>query len=82
MATSTIKTATNSDIEALKKQQAEYEKQLAQQRKEIERLAKKSTSSRSNKTSPLEKTVNSALTSIGRELGRNIVRSIFGTRKK
>ena len=53
-----------------------------EQRKEIERLAKKSTSSRSNKTSPLEKTVNSALTSIGRELGRNIVRSIFGTRKK
>lgn len=68
--------------EALRKQQAEYEKQLAQQRKEIERLAKKSSSSRSNKTSPLEKTVNSALTSIGRELGRNIVRSIFGTRKK
>jgi len=77
--------------EAQAKQQAEYEKKIAQQQKEIERLEKKAynqkttrrtTSSRRRTTNPLEKTVNSALNTIGRELGKNIVRSIFGTRKR
>lgn len=78
----------NAQKEAQAKQNAEYEKQLAKQQKEIEKLKKQKTSSSRRttssrrKTNPLEKTVNSALNTIGREIGKNIVRSIFGTRKK
>lgn len=79
--------------EAQEKQQAEYQKQLEKQQKELERQqrqldrqrtsTRRTTSSRSrSKTNPIEKTVNTTLNTIGREVGKQIVRSIFGTRKK
>lgn len=44
---------------------------------------KKTTTTRSrSKKSPLERTLDSALNTIGRELGKQITRTIFGTRKR
>ena len=63
-------------ISAANAETAEAEKK-EQEKKEKEKEEKKKTSSK-KKTTLLEKTVNSTFTSMGRELGRKIVRGIFG----
>jgi len=60
------------------RREAEWERKLAQSRKPTTR--KKTTSSR-KKQSPLEKAVNSAANTIGREMGKRIVRGLFGNAK-
>ena len=60
------------------RREAEWERKLVQSRKPTTR--KKTTSSR-KKQSPLEKAVNSAANTIGREMGKRIVRGLFGNAK-
>ena len=67
-----ISAANAETAEAEKKEQEKKEKEKEEKEKE-----KKKTSSK-KKTTLLEKTVNSTFTSMGRELGRKIVRGIFG----
>ena len=56
----------------------------AEKEKEKEKSAKKPAPRKSSgrKTSTAEKALNSAVTSMSRELGKQIVRGLFGTRKK
>ena len=63
---------------------AEKEKEKAAKEKEKEKAAKKPAPRKSSgrKTSTAEKALNSAVTSMSRELGKQIVRGLFGTRKK
>ncbi len=60
------------------RREKEWERKLAQSRKPTTR--KKTTSSR-KKTTPLEKAVNSAANTVGREIGKRIVRGLFGNAK-
>ena len=60
--------------------EAEEKKQEKERQAQEKAKAKKKTSSR--KTSVLGKTVNSAASSIGREIGRNLIRGLFGTLKR
>ena len=62
------------EAEAKAKEKAEKEKEKAK--------AKKKTSSGHKKTSTLEKTVNTAANTIGREIGKKIVRGLFDILKK
>ncbi len=78
-------------LAAEEKQRALEEKQKAAERRQLEaeiraqerEKAKKKTSSASRKkTSSFEKAANSAMSSIGREVGRQLVRGFFGNLKK
>ena len=69
----------------------EAEEQAKKAAKEKERTAKRSTSSRSTSSrssssrktqSALNKTINSAANTIGRELGKQFIRGLFGTLKR
>ncbi|MBP1556717.1 MAG: DUF853 family protein [Oscillospiraceae bacterium] len=69
----------------------EAEEQAKKAAKEKERAAKRSTSSRSTSSrssssrktqSALNKTINSAANTIGRELGKQFIRGLFGTLKR
>ena len=60
------------------RREKEWERKLAQSRKPTTR--KKTTSTR-KKANPLEKAVNSAANTVGRELGKRIVRGLFGNAK-
>ena len=70
--------------------QEAWEKEQAQKEKERERARKASsgrkTSSSRKRQSPLEKAVNKTISStantIGRELGKQIIRGLFGTKKR
>ena len=68
-----IISANNAEAEKI----AEQEKKEKEKEKEKAKEEKKKTSTK-KKTSLLEKTINSTVTSMGRELGRKIVRGIFG----
>ena len=59
-------------------EQAEAEKKEAEKKAKEKEKAKKKTSSGRKKKSILEKTVSSTANTIGREIGRQIVRGIFG----
>ena len=61
------------------RREKEWERKLAQSRKPTTR--KKTTSSSRKKANPLEKAVNSAANTIGREVGKRIVRGLFGNAK-
>jgi DNA helicase HerA-like ATPase len=62
------------------KEEAQRQKEAAQQQKEMERQYRTSAPSRtSSRTSPLEKAIGSAASSIGRNLGNQIIRSILGS---
>ncbi len=60
------------------KQRLADEKAAAAQRKEDERQAKE----RAQMFKPIERAANSALSTIGRELGRDLVRGLFGTGRR
>ena len=65
------------------KKKAEEEKKKAKEEKEKAKEKEKKTSSAKKKTSSaLSKVTNSAMTSIGREIGRSVGRGILGTLKK
>ena len=61
------------------RREKEWERKLAQRRKPTTR--KKTTSSSRKKANPLEKAVNSAANTVGREIGKRIVRGLFGNAK-
>ena len=61
------------------RREKEWERKLAQSRKPTTR--KKTTSSSRKKANPLEKAVNSAANTVGREIGKRIVRGLFGNAK-
>ena len=61
------------------RREKEWERKLAQSRKPTTR--KKTTTSSRKKANPLEKAVNSAANTIGREVGKRIVRGLFGNAK-
>ena len=74
----------------LKAQQAAWEKEQRERERMYRQAAaprrtststRRTTSSRSRQT-PLEKTINSAANTVGRELGKQIVRGLFGTFRK
>ncbi|MBE6828033.1 MAG: DUF853 family protein [Ruminococcaceae bacterium] len=70
----------------LDKQRAKLEKEKEKLRLEREKLSQKAKSkstysSTRRKTSPMQKTINSAANTIGRELGKQLIRGIFGTLK-
>ncbi|MBQ6686125.1 MAG: DUF853 family protein, partial [Firmicutes bacterium] len=72
------------EAEAKAKEEEEKEKERAKKEKE-KAAKKKTTSSRSSsrkKTSALEKTINSAANTVGREIGKSLIREILGTLKK
>ena len=72
------------EAEAKAKEEEEKEKERAKKEKE-KAAKKKTTSSRSSsrkKTSALEKTINSAANTVGREIGKSLIRGILGTLKK
>lgn len=68
----------------------EDERELMEKQKRWQEEEKRSSNSkntqpkstRSNKTTPLEKVANSAMSSIGREIGRSLIRGILGSLKK
>ncbi len=72
---------------ALEKERAKLEKEREKLEKEKEKLANKKrssygySSSRRRTTSPVRKTINSAANTVGRELGKQLIRGIFGTLK-
>ena len=80
-----------SAYEVLEEQAEEARKQEEKEAKQAERAAKKASSKKSTskrrstssrkKTSALEKVVNSAANTVGRELGKKLVRGILGTLK-
>ena len=61
------------------RREKEWERKLAQSRKPTTR--KKTTTSSRKKANPLEKAVNSAANTLGREVGKRIVRGLFGNAK-
>ena len=61
------------------KREQEWERKLAASKKPTTR--KKTTSSSRKKANPLEKAVNSAANTVGREIGKRIVRGLFGNAK-
>jgi sRNA-binding protein len=54
------------------------ERERERQRKELEKTMKKST----NRLTSVERVTNSAMSAIGREVGRSLIRGILGTLKK
>ena len=71
---------------ALDKERAKLEKEREKLEKERERLKNKAksssySSSRRRRTSPVSKTINSAANTVGRELGKQLIRGLFGTLK-
>ncbi len=64
------------ELEKLRQQQAQREAKEAR-KVEMEKKLKK----RSNRLTPMERAVNSAASSIGREVGRSLIRGILGTLK-
>ncbi|MBV7363927.1 DUF853 domain-containing protein [Actinomycetaceae bacterium TAE3-ERU4] len=75
------------DEAARKKQEEEARKLREQQQKEYERLNRQQNTQRSSRsssrsTSPVEKVLGSLARSVGTQLGREITRSIFGTRRR
>lgn len=69
-----------SAYEVLTEESAEKEKEAAKAKEKAEKeKAKKKTSSGRKKTSTIEKMVNSTANTIGREIGKKIVRGIFDT---
>ena len=67
---------------AYEKEQAAREKEWEKQLKEEERRRKAAQSSARKKATPLEKAVNSAANTVGRELGKQIIRGLFGVKKR
>jgi len=68
----------------LDKQRAKLQKEkekLEKEREQLREKAKKKTTTKRN-TSVMSKTMNSAANTIGRELGKQLIRGIFGTIKK
>ncbi|MBQ4258520.1 MAG: DUF853 family protein, partial [Clostridia bacterium] len=71
--------------QALAEAQEQKIREAEEKKKEKERLAAekaKAKKATSRKNSVLGKTVNSAASSIGREIGRNLIRGLFGTLKR
>ncbi len=68
---------------ALEKERLKLEKEKEKLEREKEKLAskKKSTSSGRKRTTAVERTVNSAASAVGREIGKKLIRGIFGTLK-
>ncbi|MCR5041963.1 MAG: DUF853 domain-containing protein [Clostridia bacterium] len=64
------------------KQRAAEEKQKAAEKKAKEQAKAKKKTGSSRRASPVEKAAASAMSSIGREVGRQLVRGFFGTLKK
>ena len=73
--------AAKAAAEAAAAKQAEAERKAAEKEKAKEEK-EKAARRRSRKNGVVQKTVNSAVSSIGRELGRQLIRGIFGTLKK
>lgn len=60
------------------KELKEQEKLKDKEQKELERLRKKA----SSKTTPVDRVANSAMSAIGREIGRSLIRGILGSLKR
>lgn len=77
--------AKEKEMTELEKQRAKLEKEkekLAAEREKLaEKAKKKTTTSSRKKTSAVEKTINSAANTIGRELGKKLIRGILGNLK-
>lgn len=72
--------AANAELDA---KQAELDKAEAKQQQELEKQAKKPTSSRSRKAkNPFDDVIESASNQVGREIGRQIVRGLLGGLKR
>ncbi len=70
----------HSAYEQLQKEQKEAEKADCREKKESpKKTSKKSSGTSRKKQSALEKTINSAANTIGREIGKKIVRGLFNT---
>lgn len=69
------------DQQELKKKQEQWEKEEKEREKEKAKEVRKSTSGR-KQTTFLEKATSSAVTTIGRELGRTLIRGLLGSLKK
>lgn len=63
----------------IEKERKEKEKIRKQQEKEMEKYAK---SKKSNRMTPTERAANSAMSAIGREIGRSLIRGILGSLRK
>ncbi len=64
------------------RQLAEREKELQRREKEMQRQSARRTTTTRTKKSVLEKTVDSTLSTIGRKIGSELVRGLFGLLKK
>lgn len=68
------------------REQTEKQKRWKDEQEQLEKQRRRDTgyakSNRSNKTTPLEKVANSAMNTIGREIGRSLIRGILGSLKK
>ena len=62
----------------LEKERLELEKMKAKEAKELEKLKSK----RSSRMTPVEKVTNSAMSAIGREIGRSLIRGVLGSLKR
>ena len=68
-----------------KARQAAWEKEQRERERMYRQAAaprRTSTTTRRKKQDPLEKAINSAANTVGRELGKQIVRGLFGTFRK
>jgi len=73
------------EAERLEKERIQREKEEAKRRKEWEKSISgytRTTTRRRSRQSPLEKAINSTANTIGREVGKQIVRGIFGTLRR
>lgn len=62
----------------IEKEKLEQEKRIEKEQKELEKLRKK----KSNKITTVERATNSAVSAIGREIGRSLIRGILGSLKR
>jgi hypothetical protein len=63
--------------------QAELDKAEAKRQAEAEKAARKTTSSRSRtQKNPFDEVINTASTTVGREIGKSIVRGLLGSLKR
>ncbi len=69
-----------SEMEELKlqKERLELEKIKAKEAKELEKLRNK----KSNRLTPVERVTNSAMSAIGREIGRSLIRGVLGSLRR
>lgn len=62
----------------LAKERLEEERQRAKEQKELEKLRSK----KSSRVTPVDRVANSAMSAIGREIGRSLIRGILGSLKR